>query len=93
MFYAGDVWKMVICLRHYRPDLDIFTIATPPTGLTIVTGLDPTSTTLRGKYEEAVARFLDAPFSPIERNLETALNIVPNDWDVVRSRLEERRII
>src|SRR5450631_1084438 len=37
-FHTGDVWKTVLCLKHYRPDLDVFTIATPPTGLTVVTG-------------------------------------------------------
>ncbi len=33
-FHTGDVWKVVRCLREYRPDLDVFTIATAPTGLT-----------------------------------------------------------
>ena len=54
-FYGGDVWKTVLCLKHYRPDLDIFTIATPPTGLTVVTGLDPTSRILTDQFEEAMA--------------------------------------
>ena len=40
-FYTGDVWKTVLCLKHYRPDLDIFTVAAPWSGLTVVTGLDP----------------------------------------------------
>ena len=89
-FHTGDVWKTVLCLRHYRPDLDIFTIATQPAGLTIVTGLDPTSRVLTERYDEAVARFVDTPFSAIEANLETALNVVPNDWSIVQSRLKER---
>ena len=93
VFYTGDVWRMVLALKHYRPDLDIFTIATPPTGLTVVTGLDPVSTVLTDRYEEAVARFLDMPFSAIEGVVESALNIVPNDWDFVQGRLQERRII
>jgi glycosyltransferase involved in cell wall biosynthesis len=89
-FHTGDVWKTVLCLRHYRPDLDIFTIATPPAGLTIVTGLDPGSRVLTDRYDEAVARFVDTPFSVIESNLQTALNVVPNDWRLVQSRLAER---
>jgi glycosyltransferase involved in cell wall biosynthesis len=92
-FHTGDVWKTVLCLKNYRPDLDIFTIATPPTGLTVVTGLDPTSRILKDKYDEAVALFVDTPFSAIECNLETTLNIVPNDWSLVQLRLKERRII
>jgi glycosyltransferase involved in cell wall biosynthesis len=92
-FYTGDVWKVVLCLKYYRPELDIFTIATPPSGLTVVTGLDPTSIVLKERYEEAVAQFREMPFPAIESNLETELNIVPNDWGIVESRLKERQII
>lgn len=92
-FYTGDVWKTVLCLKHYRPDLDIFTIATSPTGLTVVTGLDPTSSVLTEKYDEAVARFIGMPFSEIENRLDEAFNIVPNDWSIVQSRLKERGIL
>ena len=92
-FYTGDVWKTVLCLKHYRPDLDIFTIATPPTGLTVVTGLDPTSRVLTEKYDEAVARFIGMSFSAVEFILDTELNVVPNDWSSVQSRLKQRGII
>jgi hypothetical protein len=92
-FHTGDVWKTILCLKHYRPDLDIFTIATPPTGLTVVTGLDPTSRVLTDRYDEAVARFIDTSFTAVEHTLETMLNVVSNDWDIVESRLKERRII
>ena len=26
-FYTGDIWKTVLCLKRYRPDLDVFTVA------------------------------------------------------------------
>ena len=92
-FHTGDVWKIVLCLKHFRPDLDIFTIATAPTGLTVVSGLDPTSRVLSDNYDVAVARFLDTPFSAIEAIRDVVLNVVPNDWSAVRSRLEQRGII
>jgi hypothetical protein len=91
-FYTGDVWKTVLCLKLFRPDLDIFTIATPPTGLTVVTGLDPTSGVLANKYDEAVSQFSEMPFSAVEFTLETMLNVIPNNWSMVQSRLEERGI-
>ena len=83
-FHTGDVWKTVLCLKHYRPDLDI---------LTVVTGLDPASRVLSERYEQAVARFVVTPFSAIEGRLNDALNVVPNDWSIVESRLKERRIL
>ncbi len=42
-FYTGDAWKTVPCLRSLRPDLHIVTLPTAPTGLTVVTGLNPFS--------------------------------------------------
>lgn len=92
-FHTGDVWKVLLCLKHYRPDLDIFTIATAPTGLTVVTGLNPTSTILKDNYEEAVSRFIDTPFSSIESNRESALGMIPNDWNMVKTRLKQRGIL
>jgi Glycosyl transferase family 2 len=91
-FHTGDVWKVVPCLRHYRPDLDVFTIATPWTGLTVVTGLDPASRVLADHYDEAVARFIDARFADIQDRLDSALNIVSNDCNVVAARLKARGI-
>jgi hypothetical protein len=87
-FHTGDVWKAVLCLKHYRQDLDIFTIATPWSGLTVVTGLDPTSRVLAECYDEAINRFLEVPFSHIESRMDEALNIVPNDVEIVKARLK-----
>src|SRR5262249_12247348 len=50
-FHTGDVWKTVLALKHYRPELNVFTIATPWTGLTIVTGVDPASRVLVDNYD------------------------------------------
>lgn len=87
-FSTGDVWKTILCLKQYRPDLDIFTIATSPTGLTLVTGLDPRSTILAEVYDEALAKLLNLPFETVEYKLSSELNIVPNDWNVVETRLK-----
>jgi len=59
----------------------------------VVTGLDPASRVLAERYDEAVARFIDTPFSEIENTEETALNVVPNDWSLVEARLKARRIL
>lgn len=51
-FYSGDAWKLVPCLRALRPDLRIVTLPVSPTGLTLVTGLDPVSDTLRSRRQD-----------------------------------------
>jgi Methyltransferase domain len=86
-FHTGDVWKVVLCLEEYRPELRIFTIATPPAGLTVVTGFDPSSQVLREHYREAVAQFVGLEYREVESRLPAEINLVPNDGDVVASRL------
>ncbi len=93
VFHTGDVWKVVLCLKEFRPDLDVFTVATPWTGLTVVTGLDPASTILKAGFDAVVAKFIDLPFSAIETSMETALNMVPNDWSLVEARLKARGML
>jgi hypothetical protein len=92
-FHTGDVRKVVLCLKEFRPDLDIFTIAAPWTGLTVVTGLDPSSRILKENYEKAVAKFIDLPFATIEGRMEESLNMVPNDWNLVEARLKARGVL
>src|SRR5688572_20908715 len=54
-FWSGDVWKLVVLLKQYRPDLSIHTIAAPPTGLCLIRRLDPSSTFLA----DNLARLID----------------------------------
>ncbi|MFD2055716.1 class I SAM-dependent methyltransferase [Mesorhizobium calcicola] len=85
-FHTGDVWKLVPALKALRPDLDVFTIATPWTGLTVVSGFG------KGRYDrswiaDAGKRFANMAFSEIEANLGEALCLVPNEWEPVFARL------
>jgi hypothetical protein len=86
-FWSGDVWKAILCLTRYRPDLDIFTVATPPTGLTFVAGLDPTSRVLHAVYDDAVAALMNVRYAEVQEQLYEELNLVPNDWDLAMRRL------
>jgi hypothetical protein len=86
-FYTGDVWKVVLAIKEYRPQLDVFTIATFPTGLTVVRNLDPASRVLQAGYAEIVGRYRDLPFSEIEPDLYGSLNVIANDRDLVAARL------
>ncbi len=57
--WTGDVWKVVPILRKYRPDLKIHILDCPPSGLTVVTGLDPRNTVLQDNYDQIIADFMD----------------------------------
>lgn len=92
-FHTGDVWKIVPCLKYYRPDLDIFTIACPWTGLTVVSGLNPKSTILSEKLEEATSRFIDLPFDPTRFPRTGYCDVLPNSRAAVAARLKALNLI
>ena len=84
-FYTGDVWKMLHCLAEERPSLSWFTVRTPPSGLTFVTGLDPASTHLRDNYDKLVERY-----GALEFDTARAVPgpVVDNTWASIRDRLQ-----
>lgn len=79
-FWSGDVWRLVVLLKKYRPDLSIHTIATPPTGLCMVRGLDPSSRFLHENLERLSAEFLALDYDYLEKDRIAELNLFPNDW-------------
>ncbi|ESY53104.1 MULTISPECIES: class I SAM-dependent methyltransferase [unclassified Mesorhizobium] len=56
-WWAGDVWKIVPTLKHYRPELSITVTDSAPTGLVLITGLDPENDALWANYEKIIAGF------------------------------------
>lgn len=75
--WTGDVWKVPIILRKYRPDLQIQVIDAPPTGLVACTNLNPSSRVLEERMfyimEEMRAMTLD---DDGVANLRTAMSVV-----------------
>lgn len=57
--WSGDVWKMTLILREYRPDLTYQVLNPRPCGLGLITGLDPENKVLAEKRAEIVARYMD----------------------------------
>lgn len=89
-FWTGDVWKIVPCLKTMRPDLHIFTIPAKPSGLAVVTNLDPGSSTLGRDFDRIAAYFgsLSLPGGAREKNM--LLNVAENDWQGITARLSRR---
>ncbi|MFP7672311.1 class I SAM-dependent methyltransferase [Marivita sp. S0852] len=57
--WTGDVWKMVPILQKYRPDLTLEIVDAAPTGLVIVSSLDPSNRALEKNYDAILEEFLD----------------------------------
>lgn len=90
-FWSGDVWKVSATLIKHRPDLEVFTVAAHPTGLGVITGLDPLSTVLTDNFDAIVREFVDKEVPEDMTERRTLLRVVDNDWDKIQLRLAQRR--
>jgi hypothetical protein len=85
--WCGDVWKIVPILLKYRSDLNVNVIPTQPSGLALITNLDPTSTTLRDNFDQIVVentnQVLDYDYLDLVQNKlpRRVPSVVPNDWE------------
>ena len=59
-WWAGDVWRTARLLRRVRPDLSFTVLNAPPTGLVLITNLDPGSTVLADGYDAHVRAMLSS---------------------------------
>jgi len=78
-FWSGDVWRVVLALKKYRPDLRVHTVAAAPTGLCVVRGLNPASTVLRERYDAIVAECMALDFDVLATDQAGVLNLTPNN--------------
>jgi len=79
--WSGDVWKTVVALRRFRPDLSVVTADVEPTGLAIVTQLDPTNRVLFDQFDEIVNDIDQLRWADIESaDRSELLGLVPGDW-------------
>ncbi|MGJ8604441.1 MAG: glycosyltransferase 61 family protein [Marivita sp.] len=64
--WTGDVWKTLLILQQYRPDLQIDVLSAAPTGLVLIRNLNPRSTVLSKKYDALVKEFMDEELSDFD---------------------------
>jgi hypothetical protein len=84
-FWTGDVWKIVPCLSRYRPDLFVQTLDVPPTGLTVIRNLDPSSSVLTELYDRLCEEFIPLDHDDlVAAGKNATLKRVGHDWATVR---------
>ena len=86
-FWSGDIWRLIVLLRKYRPDLAIHTIGTPPTGLGLVRNLDPGSRFLTENHDRLCQEFLALDYAYLDEDKAGKLNLVTNEWEKIRAIL------
>ena len=91
VFWSGDIWRLIVLLKKYRPDLSIHTIGTPPTGLGLVRNLDPGSSCLLEHYDRLYEEFLALDYSYLDEDKAGKLNLFPNKWEKISTLLKVPR--
>jgi hypothetical protein len=89
-FWSGDIWRLILLLKKYRPDLTVNTIGTRPTGLGIVQNLDPHSRVLPERQHEIIDEFLALDISVLDGRKKEMLNYFPNDWKSIARLIDAR---
>jgi hypothetical protein len=88
VFWSGDIWRLIVLLRKYRPELAVHTIGTPPTGLGLVRNLDPGSRFLLEHYDRLYQEFLALDYSYLDEDMAGKLGLFPNEWGEIRALLD-----
>lgn len=86
-FWSGDTWKILPALKKYRPDLNLLTLPSPPTGLAVVTGLDSESVVLSEKMNTIVNEYISLSYDYLEKGKDEILNVVYDDWPTIQERI------
>jgi predicted O-methyltransferase YrrM len=89
--WTGDVWKLLVLLKKYRPEVSIHTIAAPPTGVCLIRGLDPASRFIADHLQRLCDEFMALDYSFLEKDRAAKLNLFPNDWSRIQPLLGSAR--
>jgi tetratricopeptide (TPR) repeat protein len=90
VFWSGDIWRLTLILKKYRPDLALHTLAWAPTGMGFVRNLDPASTVLFEHYDAIVAEFAALDYSVLDADKPGMLNLFPNDAERIDALFDGR---
>jgi hypothetical protein len=82
-FYCGDVWKTALALRRLRPELEMTTVRTAPTGLCMVRNLDRDDGRLQRDLEDTVAAYRDLDFGYYTSHRDEMPREISNDRDEI----------
>ena len=78
--WCGDVWRFAIVLTEMRPDLKLTWLDTAPTGLLLVSKLDPANRILFDRYNPTVQRMFEDLSAPLPAEfVQRKIAVVPTE--------------
>jgi predicted O-methyltransferase YrrM len=82
-YWVGDVWKCLAVLMDHRPDLKIEIVGAPPSGLVLISGIDPGSRLLEDKFDSLVGDYAPLRFADWETKYATRIKLVPSRAETI----------
>ncbi len=82
-YWVGDVWKCLAILMDHRPDLRIEIIGAPPSGLVLVSKLNPDSRMLDDKFKSLAREYAGLRFADWEANYAKRVRLIPSRAEAV----------
>lgn len=80
--WCGDVWRIVPLLRKLRPELRLTILNTSPSGLLVISGLNPADRNLWDKYNPSLRALLsETPEVPLQ-TLSRQDALAPDDGNI-----------
>ncbi len=70
-YWTGDVWKTLLILLKYRPDLDIQVTNAAPTGLVVISNLSPKNSILENVYDEVISNYLNMELVDLPKGIHS----------------------
>lgn len=90
-WWTGDVWKLMPLLLATRPDLEIFVIRTPPSGLAVIRGLKSAPVISLEDFEAKAREFDDLGVDYFRNNVLPELEQVRSNFQAVTQRMQKTR--
>ncbi|MDH3706506.1 MAG: class I SAM-dependent methyltransferase [Acidimicrobiia bacterium] len=84
--WAGDVWKAIVALQTHRPDLGVHVAQADPTGMGIVTDLDPSQPERPDWFDVAVDELVAVGFDDPVRG-PGRFEPIDNRWSAIEAVL------
>ena len=75
LFWTGDVWKSILCLKEQCPDLSVEIIPAPPSGLALIKGLNPDRNFTQENMKASEASISAMSYDAMESSLMEKLNV------------------